>query len=802
MNSWLRRVVLFVCCFFALEYLMAQETIVVGQVLDKLSGEPVAYANIYFKNSKIGTASNDEGWFMLRTYEKHPKQLLISAIGYKTMRFKVEQGQYVGLQVELSEDNAILQEVVAMPGVNPAWDILEQVRIHAFDNNIRQHPELAYRMQEETDLFVSRISSRNMKRSFWKQFSKGMIVSEDSTLLLPIYSKKNESITSGKQERDTLSAVQLDGFLGKESMELLLAPFEEPVDFYKNNVPLFRHNFISPLASNGKAYYHYFLIDSLTTDKGKVYHIRFRPSTNGMLAFRGEMWIDSTTYGLQEIHVELPDHINLNYVKQLSIHQQFSAQTQTPFIPISMRTSALMDYAIVLDTISSSFPTLLYERRQVHINHTDTVSALYTQSPTVRQRVGEEQMRAAMDSLYHAPLVRFARWVAEPFLTNYLSLGYVDLGRMSDIIAFNPIETMRLGIPFRTSDWLCPYFSVGGYGIYGFKDKVWKYGAYLQAKLPVQKLHQMKIGIVDDFTWTDFNYFDLFKRENASGYGYQDFTTSIMFAFEPALNYERKQELYLQLQDEWSDNFETRLSYYGGYRHYGDPLQNYYSTPFYTYHSVVLSGRLSFDERVYDAYFQRFYIHNYKPVITLGLEGGAYKMQTGSYQHYGKLHLAVRQRVPLGIAGELSYLAEGGCIFGAVPYPMLEVMQGNPTWAFDQYRFTLMDNLEFAADRYVTLHAFWNMQGLLFNRIPWVNRLNLREIVSCKIAYGFLSQKHNEILVLPTTIKAPSVPYLEVGVGIANILRVCTVQSVWRITNRSHSEAPLWGVRFSFDLGM
>ena len=294
MNSWLRRVVLFVCCFFALEYLMAQETIVVGQVLDKLSGEPIAYANIYFKNSKIGTASNDEGWFMLRTNEKHPKQLLVSAIGYKTMRFKVEQGQYVGLQVELSEDNAILQEVVAMPGVNPAWDILEQVRIHASANNIRQHPEVVYQMQDETDLFVSRISSRGVKRSFWKQFSRGMIASEDSTYLLPVYSHSGKTMVSGKQEKDTLSDIQGYGLLGKESMELLLAPFEEPVDFYKNSVSLLRHNFISPLASNGKAYYQYFLIDSLATDRGKAYHIRFRPSTNGMLAFRGEMWIDST----------------------------------------------------------------------------------------------------------------------------------------------------------------------------------------------------------------------------------------------------------------------------------------------------------------------------------------------------------------------------------------------------------------------------------------------------------------------------------------------------------------------------
>ena len=133
---------------------------------------------------------------------------------------------------------------------------------------------------------------------------------------------------------------------------------------------------------------------------------------------------------------------------------------------------------------------------------------------------------------------------------------------------------------------------------------------------------------------------------------------------------------------------------------------------------------------------------------------------------------------------------------------MLEIMHGNQTWAFDHYRFTLMDNLEFAADRYVTLYALWNMQGLLFNRIPWVNRLNLREIVSCKMAYGTLSQQHSSILALPSTMQAPSIPYLEVGVGIANILRVCTVQSVWRVTNRSQSEAPLWGIRFCFELGM
>ena len=126
----------------------------------------------------------------------------------------------------------------------------------------------------------------------------------------------------------------------------------------------------------------------------------------------------------------------------------------------------------------------------------------------------------------------------------------------------------------------------------------------------------------------------------------------------------------------------------------------------------------------------------------------------------------------------------------------------NQTWSLDEYKFSLMGYGEFAADRYLTLHARWNAGGLLFNLIPWVNRLNLREMFSLKMAYGALSPRHADVLTLPEGMHAPHTPYIEVGAGIGNILRVLNVESVWRLTHRKHTHMPLWGIRFSLALGM
>ena len=129
---------------------------------------------------------------------------------------------------------------------------------------------------------------------------------------------------------------------------------------------------------------------------------------------------------------------------------------------------------------------------------------------------------------------------------------------------------------------------------------------------------------------------------------------------------------------------------------------------------------------------------------------------------------------------------------------MLWQASGNQGYGYDPYRFTLLHNGELTADRYVALHTEWNGRGILFNLIPGVRYLRLRELVEAKVAYGYLSDRQELKLSRPHQV------YAEVGVGIGNIFRVCDLYSVWRLTPDLSTEMPnpRWAMRFRIHLGL
>ena len=102
------------------------------------------------------------------------------------------------------------------------------------------------------------------------------------------------------------------------------------------------------------------------------------------------------------------------------------------------------------------------------------------------------------------------------------------------------------------------------------------------------------------------------------------------------------------------------------------------------------------------------------------------------------------------------------------------------------------------ADKYLALHAEWNGMGILFNLIPGIRYLHLRELVEAKLAYGYNSQ------LSPLNSQL----YAEIGVGIGNILRVCDLYFVWSLVPTSSPLAAqtngsaMWAMRFRIHLGL
>ncbi len=89
--------------------------------------------------------------------------------------------------------------------------------------------------------------------------------------------------------------------------------------------------------------------------------------------------------------------------------------------------------------------------------------------------------------------------------------------------------------------------------------------------------------------------------------------------------------------------------------------------------------------------------------------------------------------------------------------------------------------MEYAADKYVNLHSELTLNGIILNQIPLVKHLNLREVFSFKMAYGGLSNSHRSVLDYPVGLQPLNKPYFEMGAGFTNILRIFSLQSVWRI---------------------
>ena len=213
-----------------------------------------------------------------------------------------------------------------------------------------------------------------------------------------------------------------------------------------------------------------------------------------------------------------------------------------------------------------------------------------------------------------------------------------------------------------------------------------------------------------------------------------------------------------------------------------------------SYQSLSLIGRLSWGEKKYDGYFLRRYAYSSKyPVLYLGLEAGHWansQQPIANSQLYAHLRIMLTQHANLGMGGTLNYAFRMGAIFGHLPQTLLWQANGNQGYAYDPYRFTLLHGYELLADKYVTLHAEWNGHGILFNTIPGIRWLHLRELVETKLAYGYLSANSQQLT-------ANSTFYAELGVGIGNILRVCDLYSVWSL-----SPSIRWAMRFRIHLGL
>lgn len=755
----------------------SQETVIVGDVTCAETGEPIPNANIYYQASSVGTSSNEEGSFVIKSDFSKKRVLVVSAVGYRTQRFQVEPGIMAGIQVALSEKTSVLEEVYATPDDSYALALLARVKKNKPTDN---RTSSASPVTQTKELYVSDIGSRQLKRRLWKSLQSGMITTEDSTLMMPLYVSRQTG--DQKDERSII--------MSPTDYSALLSS-NNNLNFYNNTVSVLDRAFLSPLASASNTYYKYYLADSVTTDAGKQYILHFRTKNPYYATFNGEMTIDSATSTLRAITASVPPQTSVNYLKSVHVNQTLADDNSI----LSEQVTSILDFGVKTQD-THVFPTILL-RTTTNAEGVDTSSIINHQSSIAKV----DTTLATLDSL---PLVRFAQWTATIINTGYIPTGtFLDIGNIQEILQVNDHEKVHVGLPFRTNEKLMKHVSLEASVGYGFRDRAFKGMGRINVQLPTPRRHVFFFEYQDHYVWTEVDDFSRLLRENGIGFKTMDFTA---YAFEALHNNPntvntatRQRQFQLHFDNDWTDNIETQLYARIGWIGYGDPLVGYHNIPSIPYQTVGGILRVGFKERKIDGYFSRYHVYSHLPVLYFGLEAGSYKTaDMANYQLFAKINFLLRHKADLGLGGTLDYAFQAGIIFGSVPYPFLHHFEGNQGYAYDPFRFTLMNNFQYAADKYLALHAEWNGQGILFNLIPGIRYLRLRELVTFKLAYGGLSNT-----IAPVCKAAPlTTPYVELGCGIGNIFRVLDLYSVWRLTNRDDIAAPLWALRFRLHISL
>lgn len=808
-----KRLILFLGFLFACFcQIQAQDMIVLGKVFDKKDNQPIRAANVWIKGSSYGTATNAEGYFFMRIPYKEKYKLVLSCIGYKRKEvdLKNELDQYV--EVKMEEERLLLDEIVVLPGKNPAFYLMKRVR----ENKKNNDPDFAVSRKndafETIDFYLFNIKKKWLQRKFLHDVANGTIDKKDSSIVLPLYhldEKKQMQVASdgNKVECSIDKNENSLNALGNEPFQALLQNYISNVNFYENNITLFGRNFISPLANFGNVYYQYYLVDSLNNNARKQYVVRFRPKNTKDLAFKGEMLIDSLTAALVDIKAQMSTSANINFVNDVILNHSF-IQYENTFVP--KNEDDFLSFRLRLNKDTKKGMSAMYQHNGFYSNYSSLDSVVVvsdTSNITMFSDSMENQMRlvsAKIDTLNNSKIQRFAATAVDLFLHGYVHAWKFDIGPLVNIYRYNKLEGHRISFGLRTGEAMMKNFTIGGFFGYGFGDKQWKYGGEFQARFGEKYKHRIGLFFSDNVEEYGTQTYAQYLNENWVGDVYNLFT-SVRLKYYGDFARHRRSEINYR----YEDNCFAILSK----AKYEELFSNQY-VPFtrsgelfekINIGSLSVSARFAFKQRYIDGFFHRFYLYNNLPIVHLQMEYGRYSLgrERVSKGNYMKFTAFMRHSFPL-LGGKFRYRVELGHVAGQVPWTLLDVTRVGAGLVISDTRFCLMQPMEFISDTYAYAGFTYFTKGLLFNWIPGVKKLNLREVVSVNCAMGgILNPHHADVLDFPTQYSVDNLnkPYVEVSVGVANILRFLAVESVWRVTHRDDNlNATKWGVRLRFNI--
>lgn len=785
------------------------QTKVSGIVVDN-TNQPVPFANIVFKDSKLGTVSNEDGRFYIESNQTF-KAIEVSMVGYETKVVPLSKEVNYNFKIVLSEGQK-LKEVVIYSGKtskkkNPALDILRKIWERKRKNGLYMFDQYEMEKYEKVEFDMNSIDSAFMKKKIFKgmEFIFNQVDTSRVTgkTYLPIFINEALSNVYGdnvnKKVKEILVANKNSGFETNQQLIAFIKDLYSEYNIYNNYLTFFDKSFTSPLSRTGIDVYNYVLTDTAYIDKKLCYNIVFYPRRKNELTFKGDFWVNDTTWAIKSINMAVTKSANINWVKDIYIEQEFDVVNDSVFL--LTKDYMMSDFALSKKEKSKGVygkRTTFFRNHQFNVKKPDDFykEEVNNQDMSVYLKPDDYWSEHRFEKLSKDELgvykmldtlktVRRFRQLTDGITiisSGYFPVGPLEYGSIYSTVGYNEVEGMRLRGGLRTHFNDNDPWRLQGYLAYGFKDDKVKYG--MSGKWMFNKENRIIISggnrrDVEQIGSSLTNTNDVLGRSFASSALFTNGRngkltninlSNISLETEPVRNLNLQAGFTYRTLESASPVFS--MDYYTDDSH--TTTKGNVKQPEFNFQIEYTPKRKTVGygverKEVNDPFTRVFFYY------TRGYKG----FMDGDFS-YNKFQFYINQPVIIGAIGRSNFITEFGKTYGKVPLGLLSVVPGNQTYFTIENAFNNLNFYEFVTDEYATLQWMHNFQGKIFARVPFLRKLNWRENVSIRGVIGSISNENKALNASGLEYVAPTKPYWEYSAGVGNIFKVLRIDFSWR----------------------
>ncbi len=820
---------------------------ITGVILDASTGDSLSLAGVSYKERKTSTIADLDGLFSIARI--NGATLTFSCMGYKDEKVNVTKATPSRLTIKLKPDTKSLQEVVIkaerkryVRKDNPAVELMKRVIEAKKSTKLENtHDFFQYTKYQKlsmalNDYKVKEIDSTDIAAGKVKWTQQAELSPYNNKMVVPV--SLDETVTKHvfrkdpRAEKDIIQGEQSSGLnqlvATGDIVNTTLKEVFQDVDIYDNYVKLLKFPFLSPIGSGATAFYRYYIVDTVLVERDSCYHLQFTPNNPQDIGFNGDIYIlkDSTLH-VKKCHLSIPPKSDVNFVSSLHIDQIYSKLPNDEWVLTTDDMWAEMTllskkFLVVRNTRLSDYDfeplqKSLFRNKAKVIHMADSRNQdeeFWNQYRAVQLSEKEGGLNSFMEKMAKSKAMRIPLFIVKALFENYIETSKAgkpskfDIGPVTSMFSHNYSDGFRARIGGKTTGAFNKHFFLEGYYSHGFKSHNSYYGVVVdycfnKKKYSPYEFPMRKIRFESSYEVTSAA--DRFLQNSKDNLFVSLKTEKVNMQYKTNM-----QRLSFTWETDYGLNFNTAFKLESNevagdlhFIHVTDGREDK------TLRTTQWSAEVHFcPGQTYIMTKQdRWPLNKDRPdfVIrhTVGIKG-----LFGGQFNTNQTDISVFKRQWLGSWGRMDFRVRASAQWNKVPFQFLLTPPMCLSYVEQEGTLNMLHNMELFMDRRVSWSVEWNLNGKIFNRIPLLKKLKLREYIGFKGCWGMLTDKNNPaknttddlLYAFPDNRSYAidsHVPYMEFACGIRNILKLFGVDYVRRLNYLDIPGAKKNGVRFN-----